>query len=183
MKPTHMDSSGCKWQKPNSELASGAKGVHWLHIWEDQGQAGTRDVPGFRSSHSDGGTGGWLPLSLVSSSTLAPFSDGLSSPIGRIATGSTMLCLFSNFSQLQNRCLWHGINLPWSVIFPEPVTFKGMWCTDQKDMIICHPKRHLGKLHLRPWGLRMEQGFPQRSIGSYNQKKSKWTGNSVQFLP
>ena len=71
------------------------------------------------------GLGGWLPLSLVSSSTLAPFSDGLSSPVGRMAAGFP-LSLFSNFSQLQNRCLWHGINLPWSVIFPEPVTFKGM---------------------------------------------------------
>lgn len=121
----------------------------------------------------------WLPVSLVSSSGLAPFSDRLSSPVGRMAAGNTMFSLFSNFSRLQNRCLWHGINLPWSVIFPEPVSFKGMWCTDQKDMVICHPKRHLRKLHLRPWGLRMWQGFSQRNTGSYNKKKSKWTGNSV----
>lgn len=173
-----MDSFGYKWQKPNSEPASVPKAVYWLCSWEHQGRAVTWGVPGFRSWHSDAGTGR-LPLSLVSSSGLAPFSDRLSSPVGRMAAGSTMLSLFSNFSQLQNRCLWHEINLPWSMIFPEPVTFKGMWCTDQKDMVICHPKRHLRKLHLRPWGLRTWQGFPQRNIGSYNQKKSKWTGNSV----
>lgn len=176
MKPTHMGSFGCNDRNPTQNWLQYKASSLAPHL--------RRPGPGCDSRCA------WVQaLTQWQRYWLAPLlwlHFRMGSPLLLVGWLLVAPCFpsFSNFSQLQNRCLWHGINLPCSVIFPEPLTFKGMWCTDQKDMIICHPKRHLGKVHLRPWGLRMGQGFPQRNTGSYNQKKSNWTGNSsVQFLP